>query len=233
MLQKTNTEGSVVVQPLKVQRLTFKNYCYLIYDPASADAILIDPAWEFPKIQNAIQIAQCQLKAILLTHHHPDHVDLAEECAKFYDVPVFMSAAEVNTYHFQCFNLQLLSSNTTFKIGTVSITAISTPGHTQGGICYLINNNLFTGDTVFNEGCGVCSGKGASPEDMFNTLQNLKNIIDDSVLMYPGHVFYAPIGQTFAYVKKNNIYLQLTNQTSFVSFRMRKNQNQKKLFNFK
>lgn len=227
----TTISANIKVHILKTQYLLFKNYCYFVENTRSREVVLIDPSWEFELINHRIEQLSAKPCAVLVTHHHHDHFHLAEKCATAYNIPVLMSANEINHYHVSCANLQALPSES-FFIGSILIQYLLTPGHTYGSTCYLINNHLFTGDTLFNEGCGICTGKGASPEQMFSSLELIKNSIQDTTLIYPGHQFYSPVGQNFGFVKEHNIYLHFRSIDLFVAFRMRK-QNNKQLFNFK
>jgi glyoxylase-like metal-dependent hydrolase (beta-lactamase superfamily II) len=195
------------------------------------DAVLIDPAWEPEKIRKIIDHHQAKLKAILLTHHHFDHVNQADVFAHSYDIPVLMSMIEINYYHFSCYNLFPIENSDTLFFGQLKIIPLLTPGHTKGAISYLIEDALFTGDTLFIEGCGICTGRGSDPITMFNTLSYLKEIISSRTKIYPGHSFGQEPGKSFSYLLKNNIYLQFNKQEEFVAFRMRKNQ--KEIFSFK
>ena len=228
-----HTATNLTVHVLNTQRLMFKNYCYIVEHLGTKEAVLIDPSWEFHTVDQTLNQSGATPTAILLTHHHPDHVHLAQDCAKAYDIPVYMSNNEIDYYGFRCHNLQPLPDDKQFSIGAMTITLVQTPGHTHGGVCYLFDDqSFFTGDTLFNEGCGICTGKGADPTKMFDSLQIIKKIINDNTIIYPGHQFHSSIGQTFAFVKEHNIYLQLTTIDSFVNFRMRK-QNMKNWLNFK
>lgn len=222
-VESSSNATLLVVHPLKVQRLFFKNYCYLVYDARSKDTVLVDPAWEWRTITETLRGLGCIPKAVLLTHHHLDHVHLASDCAKYYQIPVLMSAEERDYYHFSCTNLESLPNSEQFSIGTIPIRWLITPGHTKGSICYVIGEHWFTGDTLFNEGCGICVGKGACPKHMYHSLQALKERIKNTDRIYPGHLFNSTlgVGQTFATVKANNIYLGLASLEDFVAFRMR------------
>lgn len=214
---------TTIVHPIKVKRLFFKNYCYLIVNQKEKVAILIDPAWQAKKIETYLKDSGCILKAVLLTHHHIDHVHLAEFFAEKYTVPVMMSEMEINYYGFSCKNLIPISTNQ-LSIANMTLFPIFTPGHTKGAICYLIENRLFTGDTLFIEGCGICSGKGGDPGQMFDTLQFLKLNIPLKTKIYPGHSYGAEPGKLFSFLLENNYYLGFTNKDDFIAFRMRKNQ---------
>ena len=89
-------------------------------------------------------------------------------------------------------------------------------------MCFLIDHYLFTGDTLFAEGCGECKDKGANPDDLYHSLQKLKNQIDQDTRIFPGHSFGIPIGRFFSEVNKKNIYLQLESKELFIKYRFRK-----------
>lgn len=219
------------VYPLKVSKLHFKNYCYLIIHSHTKEAVLIDPAWEPDKIIQALEIHQAKLVAILLTHYHFDHVNLAGPLAELYQVPVLMSKTEIEYYRFTCNNLTSIEHPATLELGKINITPLLTPGHTKGALSYAIGGTLFTGDTLFIEGCGICTGIGGDPHAMFDTLSHLKRVILPETKIYPGHSYGQEPGKTFAYLLKNNIYLQFTQREEFIAFRMRKKQ--QGLFAFK
>ncbi|WP_268964163.1 MBL fold metallo-hydrolase, partial [Paenibacillus sinensis] len=74
-------------------------------------------------------------------------------------------------------------------LGDTQITCILTPGHTYGSACYLTSDHLFTGDTVFIEGCGLCDTVGGDPEQMFHSIQRIKSAINPMVQIFPGHSY--------------------------------------------
>jgi len=215
---------------LKASELFTKNLSYLVFDPDSGDGVMIDPAGDLEQIELLVSFHRIKLSKILLTHYHFDHVYLANTLARKYDLQVFMNKIEIDYYGFHCKNLIPIDESS-FFIGPYSINPIHTPGHTKGSTCYLIGNNLFTGDTLFIEGCGLCFGEGADPNEMFDSLQYLKSQIDLHTFIYPGHSYGQYPGKRFDYLMHNNIYLQIDNRDHFISFRMR--ENQYSLFAFK
>lgn len=222
---------TIKVHALHVTNNLFLNYCYLVTDSDTDSAILIDPAWEQAKIEEKLAACNVTLSAILLTHHHLDHVHLASPLAEKYQVPVYMSRVEIDFYEYQCTNLIAIEDFKTFNSAGIIINPIFTPGHTKGSTSYLIGNNLFCGDTLFIEGCGLCEGKGADAGTMFDSLQLLKNRIAPETYIYPGHSYGKPVGRPFADLLINNIYLNFNNKEAFVAFRMRPHQ--RNLFDFK
>lgn len=210
---------------IKTNYLIFKNYTYLIQNLNNNNAILIDPSWEADKYENVIRKENLKLVAIFVTHHHMDHSNLAGKLATEYKCPVYMIAEEIDYYSFNCANLQpIIADVDQIEIGGINVKIIRTPGHTYGGACFLIDDNLFSGDTLFMEGCGMCNIDGGDPCKMFASLQMLKDILPDTTKIYPGHQYHHKIGQSFKEVKVMNTYLGFKTEAEFVKFRMRRGQ---------
>jgi glyoxylase-like metal-dependent hydrolase (beta-lactamase superfamily II) len=222
---------NILVYPIKVVRQPFKNYCYLIVHAETNDAILIDPAWEIDKIEAVLKTTQAKLSTILLTHHHYDHVNLADHFAKRYRIPVRIAKEEIDYYHFMCVNLVPIEQSHELMLGNIKVKPLVTPGHTKGAMCYWIDDALFSGDTLFIEGCGICSAKGGDASAMFDSIEYLKSKIPKETLIYPGHSFGQEPGQLFSYLLQNNFYFQFKSKEDFIRFRMRKKQ--QGLFAFK
>lgn len=216
---------SIELKVIKTKKQSFINYCFCIINPKCATTVFIDPAWEKDKFTDFLEQQNLELKAIFLTHHHLDHSHLANELAIDFNCPVYISEHEALTYQFTCANLHTINAeqNVLRIPNAINIRLIHTPGHTLGSICYLTNKWLFTGDTLFIEGCGMCSGKAASAKQLFHSLQLIKSLVDPTIQVYPGHRFNYDIGKTFDFVMKNNIYLNIENEADFVKFRDRPN----------
>ncbi len=212
------------VVTLRVGQGFFKNFSYLGTDRSGQTSFLVDPSWELPKVEAAIRESKTRCAFILLTHAHPDHVDLADELALRHDIPVYMSRREIDQYGFRCRNLHSLDETDRIAIGSGIVTPILTPGHTYGSMCFLFEGNLFTADTLFSEGCGMCLGEGADPAELFRSLQRLKKIIPPETRIFPGHSYGQPPGQSFSRLLAQNIYLQFDQEADFVAYRMRSGQ---------
>jgi glyoxylase-like metal-dependent hydrolase (beta-lactamase superfamily II) len=90
---------------------------------------------------------------------------------------------------------------------------------------------MFTGDTLFSEGCGLCLCKGGSAEKMYDSIQKIKNMVSDDVLIYPGHSYGVKPGKAFGHLRMINVYLGIEDKKKFVDFRNRRNL--RGMFNFK
>ncbi|KAA1245843.1 MBL fold metallo-hydrolase [Aquimarina sp. RZ0] len=134
-----------------------------------------------------------------------------------------------NIYNFSLPNIKRVYHLKKITIGHFNIVPILTPGHTLGSICYLIEDNLFSGDTVFIEGVGICDLKNV--DELYDSIQFLKSYIPRTTLFWPGHSFGEAPGKSLDHLLKNNIYFQFKNKEHFIKFRTR--HNQQNYFTFK
>lgn len=207
-----------------------RNYNYIIVDNHSREAAIIDPAWDLDLILEKLSQLDVKPRSILLTHSHNDHVNLAQPLAKYFDAKVYMSEAEMKYYGFFIENMHSFGDMDEIRLGRTSITCLVTPGHTAGSTCFLLSGHLFSGDTLFIEGCGICNVPGGSPDDMFMSIRRIKETVSPLVRVYPGHSYGKAPGYPLAYLLEQNIYMQIADKDTFVNFRMRKNQ--RNLFRF-
>jgi hydroxyacylglutathione hydrolase len=218
------TERRPSVVQLKMHYRHMTNFNYLVIDPGTKQAVIVDPAWQMERIDQALVDSGAVLSAVLITHSHMDHVHLADALSARYECPIWMSNAEIEYSGFRAERLIGFDpSSAVLDVGGIPILPIATPGHTPGCICYQIGANLFTGDVLFYEGCGMCPDV-ESAYAMYSSLQDLKARIDAHTLVFPGHSYGMPPGQPFLQVLKDNIYLHFRNKESFAGFRLRKHQ---------
>lgn len=204
---------------LKVSNGKMKNNNYLVLDPTSHQAVVVDPAWEMDKLEQALAGARATLSGVLLTHSHFDHTHLARQVADFYNCPIWMSQREIATSGFSARQLIGIDESP-WWVGSMEIQPILTPGHTPGCVCYLIGDNLFTGDVLFAEGCGLCADVAAAFQ-MFHSLELLKARVPPQTHVFPGHTYLRPPGQKFSEVLRFNVYLHFTDEESFAAYRLR------------
>jgi hydroxyacylglutathione hydrolase len=220
---KVNKTIPYFIKQLKVCFMMFRNYSYIVVDKSSRQATIVDPSWEYETIASAIDSLDVTLTTILLTHSHLDHINSVKPLIKRYPAEVYMSAKEIDFYGFRCARLNAIQHQDVVALGQTSITCILTPGHTAGGMCYLVPDVLFTGDTIFSEGCGICNAPGGNPGKMFESFQMIKKTIDPDVRVYPAHSFGKEPGQPLRSLAKDNIYFQIDQKEHFIAWRMRNN----------
>ena len=207
-----------------------KNNVYIIADHKTRKAAVVDPATSRDEVNELIKRFDLTLNAVLVTHTHPDHIGSVGDLVKQHNCDVYVSKKEASYYNYYCQNMHFFEDQELIHLGDTIIKCLLTPGHTAGSACFLLQNSLFSGDTIFIEGCGICTERGGSAVEMFHSVVKVKRQVSDSILVYPGHTYAAEPGQSIAYLKKNNIYFNIDDEKFFVDFRMRKNQTN--LFDF-
>lgn len=210
------------VYVLRVAARDIVNYCYLIVDRSTKKAAIVDPAWRLEVITLALERLGAQLTMILLTHSHDDHVNLVNALSQLYQPAVYMTRQEIEYYNYDSPSLHSLEDYSSIRLGNTSVTCLLTPGHTAGSCCYLLSDSIFTGDTIFIEGCGICNLPGGNADAMFDSVQKIKMWVHNNVQVYPGHSFGKPPGARFSSLLEDNIYFLIYDRESFVKFRMRK-----------
>ena len=160
------------------------NFSYLIIDEENNSACVIDPSEAGPVI-NYIEKFNINLKFILNTHHHFDHIGGNKELKKKYNSKVIGFKKDENRIP----EIDIaLNDREIWKDNKFEAKIYHIPGHTTGHVCYHFfnQNNLFTGDTLFSLGCGrIFEG---TYEQMFNSLQLIKSFPEDTKI-YCGHEY--------------------------------------------
>jgi glyoxylase-like metal-dependent hydrolase (beta-lactamase superfamily II) len=101
------------------------------------------------------------------------------------------------------------------------ITFVHTPGHTPGSQCFLCNDALVSGDTLFIGGCGRCDLPGGDPEQLYRSLYETLGAMPAGTRLYPGHNYADRPVSTLRDEKKSNPYFQFHDLAAFVAYRMR------------
>jgi len=200
-----------------------QNFGYLIGDEASKGALIVDPAWDPPKLLDIVKKEGFELKGFLVTHAHYDHTNAIEELLKKVDVPVYANIDEIPfaksgnaVVGSLGRTVKPMNGGDTLKLGETELKFLHTPGHTPGSQCIQVGNNIITGDTLFIGGCGRSDLPGGNPEVLFGTLKKISNLPSDLVI-FPGHD-YGPVKQrTLKEEKGENPYLQMQDVEQFVS----------------
>ena len=190
--------------------------CYIV-DCGNNQVIAIDIGGTPKKVLNILKTQNLNLKAILLTHGHYDHVAGVESVRQATGAEVYIHEKDAIMLESGKANLayqlsseiyqpvqkyQVAQDGDILEIGNLEIQVMHTPGHTAGSVCYIIGNQMFCGDTIFKGSIGR-TDLGGNVSDMKKSLQKIARLEQDYEL-YPGH-FYA---STLAVEKKQNPYLR-------------------------
>lgn len=196
------------------------NFIYLIEDTASKRAAIVDPAWDVPKLFDLAEKQGVTITDILLTHSHHDHINGVGKVLEKFDAELHLSHAESEFWGADLVKPTLHYGGDTIQLGETVIEILHTPGHTPGSICYRIDDQLITGDTMFVFGCGRCDLNGGDPEVMFNTLRHLKENLSGSTVIHPGHNYAVTPTATMEEQIKGNPFMHFDSRDNFVEFRM-------------
>jgi glyoxylase-like metal-dependent hydrolase (beta-lactamase superfamily II) len=193
------------------------NFAYLVGDRETGEAVVIDPAYDVAGLLDIVAADDMRLVGALVTHYHPDHVggsmagfsiEGVRELLDLAPVPVHVQADEREwvTKVTGAGDADLVAhvSGDIVTVGAVPIELIHTPGHTPGSQCFLVDNRLVAGDTLFLEGCGRTDLPGGDAALLYESLtQKLAKVPDDAVL-FPGHLYSAEPSATMGETRKWN-----------------------------
>jgi len=193
------------------------NFAYLIGDREAGEAVLVDPAYKVDELVELAAADGLRVVGALVTHHHPDHVGGSmggwslEGVAELLGrgggpIHVHREEAEfvLRVTGASAGDLAVHESGDVVEVGAVRVELLHTPGHTPGSQCFLVDGMLVAGDTLFIEGCGRTDFPGSDPSAMFDSLQRLASLPDETVL-FPGHRYSIPSSGTMAAIKEMNV----------------------------
>lgn len=198
---------------MKVKRFTHGicvSNSYVLTKENSNKAVLIDCCGANKKIFDYILECGCELSAILLTHGHFDHIEGVKELSEKTGAKVYIFNIENKFLSDKSLNLSnsddlpedwansadvLLSDGDVISIGDFEIKVIHTPGHTSGSACFLIDNVIFTGDTLFRQSIGRTDFPTGDYNMEINSIYNRLFSLDDDIKVYPGHGLSTTIGR--------------------------------------
>ncbi|KGM93132.1 MBL fold metallo-hydrolase [Clostridium botulinum] len=185
---------------MKIKRIPAGMYganCYVLIDEETMVGCIIDPGGDADRLVNIIDEFNIEVKFILLTHGHMDHVGGVEILREKYNVPVYINGKdkelmEKGTEVFgriwsKTSEDKELNDGEILKLGNLDIKCMETPGHTPGGMSFLVNNVVFTGDTLFRGSVGRCDLPGGNQSQLIESIKSKLMILDDEIVVLPGH----------------------------------------------
>lgn len=191
---------------------------YIVYDEKTFEGVLIDIADNVHEIQEYVEKMNINLKYLVLTHCHADHIaGLKEFKRKYPNVRILIHELdasglvrdEINLAHYLETESNFIEADRTLKDGDVieiknmNLKVIHTPGHTKGSVSILVEDALFSGDTLFKDSYGRVDFPTGSMIDMKNSIKKLLKLPDE-IIVYPGHEEITKIGEA----KKKEVFMQ-------------------------
>jgi len=205
----------------QIQIGPMQNFTYLVGSRSTREVAIVDPAWDIDALIERIEARGYNLTGALVTHYHPDHIggsfgghniDGLAELLAHKGVKVYVHKDEADGVRkvsgLSESDLARVDSGDKLDIGNVQVEFLHTPGHTPGSQCFRIENTLVSGDTLFINGCGRVDLPGSNPEDMYHSLQRLRSLPDDTLLL-PGHNYAHVPNAILAETRAHNTYLKI------------------------
>lgn len=209
---------SLFIQQLEIGPM--QNFIYLIGNTETKEAFVVDPAWDVDTIREAAAINDLNLIGALISHGHPDHTNGINDLLSTHDIPILVSKYEASFYKPVGDNIKEIDPNQKIKLGHFEIEALHTPGHTPGSQSFMIEGNLFTGDTLFLDGCGRCDMPGGDAEELYHTIYHRLMKLPNSTIIHPGHNYHHLHHDLLENQKESNPYMTCNSKEEFVHQRM-------------
>jgi hydroxyacylglutathione hydrolase len=205
-----------------------QNFVYLIGDAMARECVVVDPAWEIDDIVRTAEAADLRIVGALVTHTHQDHVGGSleswgmpgripgvEELLARVPAKVYVHKAEREFLKGLGSDLVKVDNHDTLAVGRLTITFLHTPGHTPGSQCFLVDDRLVSGDTLFIGSCGRTDLPGSDPSEMYYSLTQRLGSLPDSTVLYPGHNYGGPTS-TIGDEKRENPFMRFASLGEFL-----------------
>ncbi|EKE04063.1 MAG: hydroxyacylglutathione hydrolase (Glyoxalase II) [uncultured bacterium] len=189
----------MIIKTLVVGAFEVNNY--LVFEENSQEAVLIDAGGDYKATRELADRNKVKIKYILNTHGHLDHVAGDYDIQTKEDAKVLLHKddeflVKALKQHLALYGMpeyevpkidEYIEDGQEIKAGGMTFKVIHTPGHSPGAVCYLIDNILFSGDTLFADSVGRTDLPGGSYEELGNSIKNKLFTLDENITVYPGH----------------------------------------------
>ncbi|KJE25525.1 Zn-dependent hydrolase, glyoxylase [Frankia torreyi] len=192
------------------------NFVYLVGDRETGEAVVVDPAYKVDDLLALVAADGMRLTGALVSHYHADHVggsafgfeiEGIRELLTRVPVPIHVNRAEAEwvrrATEVSATDLVEHDDADVVTVGEIPIQLLHTPGHTPGSQCFVVDNRLVAGDTLFLEGCGRMDLPGGDAGLMYDSLRRLATL-PDTTTVFPGHQYSPQSSEDLSVVKRMN-----------------------------
>ena len=191
-----------------------KNYSYLLTCLEAISSIVVDASLELSRLQPFIKTRPA---AILITHSHHDHIKHINEYIEAYPEIKVIGHPKSKLNNTPEINYLPMKDNSVFKLGGLEIKTIHTPGHYYDSVCFLVENVIFTGDTLFIGRTGRTLSKGSNISDLYNSVYKKLLTLPGNTIIYPGHNYGSKPTMTMNENIKISNLLQASGEKDFIN----------------
>jgi len=195
------------------------NNSYLVWDPAGREAVVVDPGMGSEVLDGEIASLGLEVKAVLNTHGHFDHIYRNAHFTRAYGCPYLLSEADLPLVHGMSEHAALfgfdadpcpepggfLVEGQEFPLGSSALKVLHTPGHSPGGLCFAAGGFVITGDTLFAQSIGRTDLPGGSYDLLVASIREKLFVLPDATQVLPGHGPSSSIG----YEKRHNPFVRV------------------------
>lgn len=185
----------------------FASNCYIVGSEATKEGMIVDPGAEADEILKAVKGLELDIKIIVITHGHIDHIDALKEVREATGAEVaihtgdgaFFQKRPLTSMHGTSYPVlsppeRWLKGGESIDFDDMHFLVLHTPGHSPGGICLSGHGVVFSGDTLFNYGIGRYDLPGGSYSQLMNSIHTKLMVLPDETIVYPGHGPQTTIG---------------------------------------
>ena len=193
----------------------FQANCYVLWN--GKDALVIDPGGSYDRIVAEVRAVGAEVRAVLLTHGHFDHAGAAgrllrdgadvyvheldyDKCFTDKNLAGFFAGIDFDGFT----PTHTVKDDDVLNLCGYEIHVVHTPGHTEGSVCYFVDDCIFSGDTLFNGSIGRTDLEGGSLEQILDSIKTKLYSLDRDYVVWPGHLQSTTL---FAERDKNNFKL--------------------------
>ena len=209
----------MIIKQLKVGFMDV--FCYILGCEDTQQGLLIDPAGDEERVLKTARTLGLDIESIVNTHGHPDHSCGNRKIKEKTGAKLYLHADDdrlFNSSEGGAMAMQmgftpsppadvLVKDGDRIPFGQYELTVLHTPGHSPGGICLHVENNLFTGDTLFVEAVGRTDLPGGSLETLLKSIREKILSLPDDTIIWPGHDYGRSPSSSVAFEKKHNPYI--------------------------
>ena len=194
----------------QIQVGNMQNFCYIVEDEDTDNAIIIDPSWELIELEMIIKKNNLKIKYIVNTHHHFDHTLGNEAMVESTKSPVIQHESSELKHDIA------VKDGDFIEFGNSKLKVLHTPGHSQDSICLIGDGKIFSGDTLFVGNCGRIDLPGGSAKDLYHSIFDVLHNLDENLIMYPGHNYGNSETSTLGQEKITNHIMQKRTEQQFI-----------------